>query len=129
MSTGVLATRGQYVDLYAGTTKADIAFALELARTPDEVDAAAHLSLVLFNVAGCRTGFTEHGIEWPALTVLVGKARARVHGFDPSYYRRAEVAAAASEEATRKGKAQRKQSWNEREERIRRLGFTNATRR
>lgn len=79
-------TRDELRARFAGLTRADVAFALLLAETPDEVDAAAHLSLALFEVAGCAEQFAEHGTSWLSLSELVGKVRQKVCG--PTHHQR-----------------------------------------
>lgn len=76
-----LLSRGQYLEAHASTTRADIAAALQLAETVDEVDQAAHLSLALFGVAATFEAFTEHGRDWRPLHNEVIYARRRVRGF------------------------------------------------
>lgn len=73
-------SRDEFRTEYAGLTRADLAVQLLVAETPDEVDAVAHLSLALFDVAGCSVSFTEHCADWVALNQLVGKVRTRIAG-------------------------------------------------
>lgn len=113
-------SREQQRQLHAETTKADVAFALELATTPAEVDAAAWVSLLLFGVAGTRVPFTEHDRDYPALHDLVCRARARVGGYpDAPIQERADRSAAATAQRA----AERRQMHADREERIARLGM------
>lgn len=119
-------TRSGFLGRYADLTKADVAFALELARTPAEVDAAAHLSLVLFDVAGTVVPFTARGRGWPPLHDLVVTARGRVAGF-PSREGERERLDAISAAAQARRQAERAEVYADRESRIARLGFTNAT--
>lgn len=122
-----LTSRAAYLEEYSGATKADVAFALELAATVAEVDAAAHLSLVLFGVAGCNDGFTEHGRDWVSLHQLVFRHRGRVGAFNtPEAIAAADRDRIASENAAQQRASERKQMWREREDRIARLGFNNA---
>lgn len=119
-------TRHAALAAWAGTTKADIAFALDLATSPSEVDAAAWLSLLLFDVAGCAKPFTEHGRQWPPLSKLVYLARGRVDGFPDSLREASERANAMSTAAREQRKAENKAARAEREAQIERLGFNNA---
>lgn len=93
-------SRSEWLSACDGMTRADVAIALEFAQTPDEVDAAAHLSLLLFTVAGCNDPFTERGRTWPALHRLVNQARGRVRGFPESMAQLAEQHRLMSEAAT-----------------------------
>lgn len=118
--------RAEFLAMYDGTTKADVAFALKAAATPDEVTAAAHLSLLLFGVAGTQARFTEHSRIWPPLHDLVVAARTRVEGYPEARYAaiaRAEAQTAAAREAAI---ARRREIRAENEARIARLGITNA---
>lgn len=114
-----LTSRAAYLEEHSGATKADVAFALELATTVAEVDAAAHLSLVLFGVAGCNDGFAEHGRTWLSLHQLVVAARGRVGGgFVDAFSRKVaqrqdELLADALEQRTR----ERREVWLERQAR------------
>lgn len=119
-------TRHEFRDLHAATTPADVAFALELASTPGEVDAAAHLSLVLFDVAGTQSPFTEHGRAWPSLQELVHTARRRVDGFPPSLRETSERLNEITAAATRRRKAEAKAAAQARDTRIARVGINNA---
>lgn len=121
-------TRAAFLDAYDGTSKADLAFALTMARTPAEVDAAAHLTLALFDVAGTLVPFTDHGREFAPLHRHVLVARGRVHGFPDSLYQSRERAAALSAAGRELAIARRKEARADREARIERLGLTNATR-
>lgn len=98
-----------------------------MAEDLDEVDAAAHLGLLLFGVLGCRDRFTERGRRWPSLTDLTAAARGRLGGFDSEYSRRLEAKVREdTEAATAARRANRRASWRDREDRIERLGITNA---
>jgi len=118
--------RWDYQALYAGTSKADLAFALELATTPAEVDQAAHIGLVMFDVAGTMRPFDEHGRTWPSLHHCVMRARHRVDGFAPQARATSERLNALSEEARDRAARQRAADRRERDARIERIGFTNA---
>lgn len=119
-------SRAEWIREYTGTSKADVAFALDLATSPGEVDAAAWLSLLLFDVAGCNNGFTEHDREWPPLHKLVCAARIRVHGYPDDRRRIAEIADAGSVAAAALGVERRKAARAERDAEIHRLGFNAA---
>lgn len=93
--------RWEYQSAYAGTTRADLAVALELAETPAEVDQAAHLSLCLFGVKGTLEDFTEHGREWQSLHLTTFDARHRVHGFHGQVNERINAVIDAGVEAAR----------------------------
>lgn len=80
-------TRGGWRDLLAGVTAEDLAFALLLAVSPAEVDAAAHACLLLHGVAGCRAPVRRRdGTVWPSLEQLTHEARTRVVGFPAETY-------------------------------------------
>jgi hypothetical protein len=120
-------SRAEFVQAYVGMEKADLAIALEMASTPAEVDAAAHLTLVLFDVAGAAVPFTDdRGRAWPALHRLVMDARGRVHGFPDSSYQSIEDGQKLGEEARREAIRRRREIYTEREARIARIGFVNA---
>lgn len=118
-------SRAQWRVRYADTTRADVAVALLLAEDLDEVAAAAHLSLLLFEYADVRAPFTERGRDWPALHQLVDSARGRLATDEE----RAQVAGwtdalVASNDQRRREAIEIRQ---DRDDRIERLGFTNAT--
>lgn len=73
--------RAELLEAHADTTRGDVALALALAETPEEVDAAAHISLALFGVGGTLAPFVDHGRSWSSLHVLTTEARSRVRGF------------------------------------------------
>lgn len=112
---------------HADTTKADIAVALEFATTPAEVDAAAWLSLLLFDVAGCNDPFDEHARTWPALHDQVHAARSRVRGFPEQYYVDDALQRAGAEAARAARIAGAQDARKDRERRIEVLGFDAAT--
>jgi hypothetical protein len=127
MATDELRTRDGFRHMYRDTTKADVAFALEVATTPAEVDAAAHLTLVLFGVPGAAVPFTDdRGRAWPALHQLVMDARGRVHGFPESTYQSVEDGQALGAEARRQAIRRRRDIYAEREAVIARVGISNA---
>lgn len=116
-------TRHECRARFAGTTPADVALALEFSTTAAEVDAAAHLSLVLFGHAGCTTPVhLPDGRTLPPLHQLVKRHRGR--------FVERSAADVAFDELVRSGYAQRKaeriQAKHEREARIQRLGMNNA---
>lgn len=108
-------------------TKGDVAAALDLAASPSEVDAAAHLSLLLFDVAGCNHGFVERGRAWPSLHDLVARARARVGGYPDSWTAAAErhrqLDAAAAEQRRREARELREECRAQQD----RIGLANAS--
>lgn len=121
--------RDQWRREYAEVTRADVAAALLVAADEAEVDAASHLSLLLFGVAGCAQPFHEHARTWPALADLTHGARGRVGAFNtPAAVAAAELDLERLQASNAQAKAERHQVWADREERIRRLGFVNATR-
>ena len=124
---GQAETRDEYLQLFAGTTPADVAFAIKAAQCPCELDAAGHLSLVLFGVAATRKPFTERGRVWPSLVSLLSWARGRLGGLDPTAYRLKDLENQAREEATARRRSASRAARDEREERIRQLGYLNAT--
>lgn len=121
-----LTTRSAFRVAHIETTKADVAFALELATTPAEVDQAAHLSLVLFTVAGCNDGFTDRGRTWRSLHQLVIAARTRVHGY-PANERLRNLALAHREAGARARKQGFREIREERDRRVAAIGFNAAT--
>lgn len=120
------ASRWDFKAGHEATTKADLGLALELAQTPAEVDQAAHLSLVLFDVAGTMTVFRHRGRFWPSLHQLTFQARRRVDGFAPQARALSERMNAIAEDAAAIEKRRRTAAHNEREARIHRVGFSNA---
>ncbi len=120
--------RAEYKAAHAATTHADVAFALAIANTPDEVDAAAHLSLIVTDVAGTLTPFTERGREYQPLHQLVALARHRVNGLHGTT--NADMNYALDDYAERGRQIRRaelKAIRAARDARIERIGFTNAT--
>lgn len=89
---------------HEGTTPRDVAFALELATTPAEVDAAAHLSLALFDSAAVAA---KAAPVWAGLNLaaLVHRHRQRVGGFAEYQARSAELRALAEASAIARRKA------------------------
>lgn len=118
-------TRAEWCRTYADLTKGDVAVALELAVTPEEVDAAAHLSLALFDVAGTLATFTDRGRDWPPLHDLVIAARTRVHGYPDSRYTARERDAAQSAAGRELAIARAREAKADREARITRIGVRN----
>lgn len=118
-----LCTRHAAIEACAGTTKADIGFALQVANTPAEVDAAAWLSLLLFEAAGCTDGFVQHGRSWDSLHTLVAAARRRVGGYPDRYRDQGDRSNAIALSVREIRKAENKAAWEERQNRIRRLGI------
>lgn len=118
--------RAEYRAVHATTTRADVAFALEVAETPEEVDAAAHLSLCLFDVAGTFNPFTEHGRDYIPLHNQVVHARHRVRGFHgDSAEKTAAFLNTLSENATAQRRREAVAARRADDERIERLGFNN----
>lgn len=126
MAIQELRSRAAFRHVYQGTSKADVAFALQVAQTPAEVDAAAHLSLVLFDVAGALAPFTDHGRDWPPLQQLIHEARHRVDGFPASLRESAERMDQLSAAAAARRHANAIAARQEREARVARIGFNNA---
>lgn len=127
MTTAVL-SRSEYLSAHAGTTRADLAFALELAESPAEVDQVAHLTLALFGMGQVYEPFTEHGRDFSPLHQLVAHHRNRVDGFGPERARDAQRMTDALEYGAHRRRAEAKDAYAKREEKIRRFGFTNAER-
>lgn len=123
--TAQLRSRDAFRHEHQDTTRADVALALEVATTPAEVDAAAHLSLALFGVAGALQRFTEHDRDWPPLQQLVHEARHRVDGFPASLRASAERFNAILAASAARRHADAIAARQEREARIKRLGITN----
>lgn len=119
-------SRAAALELYAGTGREDVAFALNLAASPAEVDAAAWLSLLLFGVAGCRVPFTARGRTWASLHDLVCRARTRVDGYPEEVRRRAEAHDRLSLDARDQRIRDAREVRQDRERRIERLGINNA---
>lgn len=82
-----LRSRRDYLAAHARTTAHDLVFALKAAETPAEVDAAAHLTLALFDVPKAAV---PHPATGRSLTDEVRAARTRVHGWPESVYTAAE---------------------------------------
>lgn len=112
--------RARYVDV----TPADLVRWLTAAATEDDVDEAAHVSLLLFGPAGCQTT-TAAAPDGQVLTLhgAVHAHRRRVQGH-PDPFPNLVISSAEYLERRRAIRAEHRQ---ERDERIRRLGFTNAT--
>lgn len=104
-------TRDEVRDRYADLTRADVAVALLLAETPDEVDAGAHLSLALFEVSGCTEQFTEHDATWLPLNELVGKVRQKVSGPTHHQRRMAELQDAYSDQGRQSRARERREAF------------------
>jgi len=119
-------TRAEFLAAYRDLDAADLAFALTMATTPAEVDAAAHLTLALFDVAGTLAGFTDHGRNWRPLHAHVVDARTRVHGYPDSHYRAMERADAQTAAARDQAVARRREIHADNEARIARLGIATA---
>lgn len=105
-----LRTRRDYLQAHAHTTAHDLVFALKVAETPAEVDAAAHLTLALFDVPKAARPNPTTG---RSLTDEVRAARTRVHGWPESVYRSAERLNDLSVAAADARKARRKAIWDE----------------
>lgn len=119
-----LRSRDAFRHEYQDTTRADVALMLEVASTPGEVDAAAHLSLVLFGVAGALQRFTEHDRDWPPLQELIHEARHRVDGFPTSLRESAERMNQISAAAAARRHTDAVAARQDREARIKRLGIS-----
>jgi hypothetical protein len=104
-------TRRDYRAVHAATTAHDLVFALRTAETPAEVDAAAHLTLVLFGVPKAAIPNPTTGLS---MTDEVRAARTRVHGWPESVYAAAQRFDDLSLAASAARKAQRKAIWEER---------------
>lgn len=116
-------TRLQYKAAYGNLTPTDLALAAEFAETLDELAHVGHLSLVLFDHAGCHTPITRpDGRPVGTLHQLIAGHRARLN---PSTH---DVITERLLTSVERRKAERNRAWQEREERIARIGFNNATR-
>ena len=123
-----LRTRDAFRHHYRDTTKADVAFALQVAQTPAEVDAAAHLSLVLFGVAAALAPFTDdRGRAWRSLQLLTHEARHRVHGFPETLAQTARRMNAISANAADARRREAIAARAERDRRIEQIGITNVS--
>lgn len=119
--------RSDYARRYAGLTRRDFWGQAVMAESLDELDRVAHLSLVVLGHAECDLPLPVHheGIPGQSLTELLGGLRERLAGYPnrAAGLRLNDLVAAGAEKAAR----ERHNAWREREARIRRLGFVNAT--
>lgn len=111
-----LTTRSAYRARFAGVTGRQLVAALNDATTETDVDEAAHLTLLLYGVAGCRQPDPRTG---RSLHDHVTRTRRR---FLPADDRLAELRA----DAEHQRRARRQEIHEDREARIARLGIRNA---
>lgn len=122
---GPLTTRDQVLAAHTTTTAVQLVHEAELAETPEQLDHVAHVSLALFGHLGCTTTEVPRGGR-RTLHEHVTFHRRRL---DPRpEEQRDATLRALQESATARRKADRQETWRNREERIARLGITNATR-
>lgn len=110
-------TREEYAAAYAAVTLDDLERDAAAAGTPADIDHVAHLSLLLFG---------HHACSSTGLTKRIAQHRDRVNGITETETARRIGEAATHAHANRK--AEIKNAWQEREDRIARLGIKNATR-
>lgn len=113
---------------YADLTRRDLWAQVVMAETVQELDAIAHLSLILLGHAVCEQPLpvSHEGYRAPSLTRLIGETRERLADYPNRD--RGEALTALVETGYAQAKASRKATWQEREDRIKRLGFVAATR-
>lgn len=123
-------TRDQVLASYDGVTAFDLAVDAWRAETLDDVERLEWLALLIVGYPACSSEpvVAPSGKTNPPLDVLIARARTRLGGTrDPLAWTRASVA--ADEENTRAAaKTRRGENWRDREARIERLGYVNATR-
>jgi hypothetical protein len=124
-------TRGQLLDAYAGVTDFDLALDAWRAETPEDLERVEHLALLLLGPrAAAKT---------PVVAPITGKVTGPVDDHVAQARRRLGITrdplgpdarATANENeliARHAAKGRRKAAWQDREDRIERLGFVNAT--
>jgi hypothetical protein len=123
----VCAHRDDFRRRYADLTRRDLWAQLVMAETVEELEAVAHLSLLLLGHAACQDPLpvAHEGYRARSLTELIGDTRERLAGYPNRG--RADSWQALVESGYAQAKAERKATWQEREDRIQRLGFINAT--
>lgn len=123
-------SRASYADAYDGVTPFDLALDAWRAETPADVERVELLALLLVGYPACQTApvIGPDGHENAPLDVWLARARARVGAvrdpLTPGLRAAAEENRATGHE---KAKQRRRDAWREREDRIERLGFINAT--
>lgn len=120
-------TRAEFSLRYAGLTRRDLWAQAVMAETLEEINAVAHLSLVVLGHHACQQPLPVSHEEHHAgsLTELIGRRREHLAGFPNRH--RSDALQALIETGYAQAKAERKAAWQDREDRIRRLGFINAT--
>lgn len=119
--------RTDYSSRYGHLTRRDFWAQAVMAETLTELEHVAHLSLVVLGHAECDLPLPVHheGIDGASLTELLGRLRERLADYPNRHL--GEAFTALVESGYAQAKAQRQATWREREERIRRVGFVNAT--
>lgn len=119
--------RSHYRRRYAALTLRDLWAQAVMAETLDELEAVAHLSLVLHGHAACDRPMpvSHEGYHAASFTELLGNLRERLAGYPNAHL--GEEFRALVESSYAQAKAERHAAWQEREAAIRHLGFVNAT--
>jgi hypothetical protein len=121
--------RTDYAYRYAGLTRRDVWAQVVMAETLAELEHIAHVSLVVLGHQVCQAPLpvSHEGLHAASLTELIGRRREALAGYPNRGRSEALNALIASGYA--QAKAERAALHKEREDRIRRLGFTNAANR
>ena len=119
--------RTEYRRRYGSLAPRDFYAQALMAETLDELEQLAHLSLVVLGHARCDQPMpvTHEGYASGSLTQLLGRLRERLADHPNRHL--SEAFTALVESGYAQAKADRHAVWAEREDRIRRLGFINAT--
>lgn len=121
-------TRHQWAEKYAGLDLRDLWAQALTAETLEEIQAVAHASLIVAGHAACERR-APAAVPWAphhcTLTRLIGDTRERLAGYPNRD--RSEALTALIETGYAHAKAERIAAWKDREQRIARLGFNNAT--
>lgn len=121
-------TRDDALRTYADTTAFDLAVQAWMAETPEDLERVEWLALLVVGFPACATEpvVSPGGKVTGPLDDHITRARARVGAHRGSKHL-ADVARENREIAVAAGKATRHAAWKERQDRITRLGFVNAT--
>lgn len=117
--------------LFADVTPFDLAVDAWRCRTVADIDRLEWVALLVVGLPGLRRDpvVAPNGKENPPLDQLIAKARRRISGVRDVLSPSMRAAAVENEhEAREAARLRRKQGWREREDRIERVGFVNASR-
>lgn len=118
-------TRDGYLQAYAGTTMLQLAHDAEAARTADELDRVAHLSLLLFGARDCQHVTLQRPYGETTLHQVIGRRRdLDFESEERAKWRETHDALAVA--AYAELKSRRAEEYRDREARIARLGMNNA---